>query len=91
MKLAKEFAEKNLVGGAVKECVYNCQGYSSNDPTITIDVYGVSGERASITFSRYDRAVLRDFPGCKTKNHGDDAEAVGNRMPRKWIITWQGQ
>ena len=29
MKLAKEFAEKkNLVGGAVKECVYNCQGYS---------------------------------------------------------------
>lgn len=59
MKLAKEFAEKkNLVGGAVKECVYNCQGYSSNDPTITIDVYGVSGERASITFSRYDRAVL---------------------------------
>lgn len=59
MKLAKEFSEKkNLVGGAVKECVYNSQGYSSNDPTITIDVYGVSGERASITFSRYDRAVL---------------------------------
>lgn len=59
MKLAKEFAEKkNLVGGAVKECDYNSQGYSSNDPTITIDVYGVSGERVSITFSRYDRAVL---------------------------------
>ena len=59
MKLAKEFSEKkNLVGGAVKECVYNSQGYNSNDPTITIDVYGVSGERASITFSRYDRAVL---------------------------------
>lgn len=59
MKLAKEFSEKkNLVGGVVKECVYNSQGYNSNDPTITIDVYGVSGERASITFSRYDRAVL---------------------------------
>lgn len=42
----------------MKECDYNSQGYSSNDPTITIDVYGVSGERVSITFSRYDRAVL---------------------------------
>lgn len=59
LKLAKEFAEKkNLVGGAVKECIYNGQGYGSNDPSISIDIYGVSGERASVTFSRYDRAVL---------------------------------
>lgn len=59
MKLAKEFAEKkNLVGGEVKKCVYIGQGYGGNDPSISIDVYGVSGEWASIDFSRYDQAVV---------------------------------
>lgn len=58
LKLAKEFAEKkNLVGGEVKKCVYRGQGYGGNDPSISIDVYGVSGEWASIEFSRYDKAV----------------------------------
>ena len=58
MKLAKAFAEKkNLVNGEVKECIYNSQGYGSNDPEITINVIGVNGQKAMITFSRYDQAV----------------------------------
>lgn len=58
LKLAKELVEKkNLVHGKVKECVYNCQGYSSNDPDISINVYGVNGESVLVTFSRYDQAV----------------------------------
>lgn len=57
-KLAKALAEKtNLVNGEVGECIYNCQGYGSNDPDITIDVIGVNGQKASLTFSRYDKAL----------------------------------
>lgn len=58
MKLAKTFAEKkNLVNGEVKECIYNSQGYEGNDPDITINVVGINGQKAMITFSRYDQSV----------------------------------
>ena len=33
------------------------RGYGSNDPEITINVIGVNGQKAMITFSRYDQAV----------------------------------
>lgn len=57
--LAKETAEKlNVVHGAVAEVEYNCQGYSNNDPHITFVIKGENGELASMTFSRYDKALL---------------------------------
>ena len=37
---------------------YNCQGYSVNDPTITVDVIGQKGEIVNMTYSRYDQAFL---------------------------------
>lgn len=56
--LAKNLAEeKNLLNGKVVDCRYNSQGYSNNDPDITIDVTGENGEKAIITFSRYDKAL----------------------------------
>jgi len=65
--LAKKTAEKlNVVHGAVASVEYNCQGYGSNDPQgcgnndpdITFVIKGENGELASMTFSRYDKALL---------------------------------
>lgn len=57
--LAKKTAEKlNVVQGAVASVEYNCQGYSNNDPDITFNIKGENGEGASMTFSRYDKALL---------------------------------
>lgn len=57
--LARETAEKlNVVHSSVTAADYNCQGYSDNDPDITFVVKGENGELASMTFSRYDKALL---------------------------------
>ena len=57
--LAKKTAEKlNVVHGTVTSVEYNCQGYGSNDPDITFVIKGENGELASMTFSRYDKALL---------------------------------
>lgn len=57
--LAKETAEKlQVVHGSVASVEYNGQGYSNNDPDITFDIKGKNGEVASMTFSRYDKALL---------------------------------
>lgn len=56
--LAKQITEKlNLVQGTIESATYNSQGYGGNDPDITIDVYGTSGLKASMTFSRYDQTL----------------------------------
>ncbi|OME92836.1 MULTISPECIES: hypothetical protein [Paenibacillus] len=57
--LAKKLAEKyNVVHGPIKSVAYNGQGYSDNDPTISLDIKGEDGEIALMTFSRYDKALL---------------------------------
>ena len=57
--IAKATAEKlNVVHGAVTSVGYNCQGYGNNDPDITFNIKGKNGEVASMTFSRYDKALL---------------------------------
>ncbi|GCL72063.1 hypothetical protein PN4B1_19680 [Paenibacillus naphthalenovorans] len=59
VELAKKLAEKyNVVHSAVKSVEYNGQGYSNNDPTISMDITGENGEMALMTFSRYDKALL---------------------------------
>ncbi|WP_070042260.1 hypothetical protein [Robinsoniella peoriensis] len=55
-QLAKELAEKlDIVNGKAASSEYGCQGYSNNDPDITIEVTGINGERALLSFSRYDQ------------------------------------
>lgn len=57
--LAWETAEKlNIVHGPVASVEYNGQGYSENDPSISLDIEGENGEIALVTFSRYDKALL---------------------------------
>lgn len=57
--LAKKTAEKlDVVHGTVTSAEYNCQGYGNNDPDITFVIKGENGELASMTFSRYDKALL---------------------------------
>lgn len=57
--LAKETAGKlNVVHSSVTSVDYNNQGYSDNDPDITFIIKGENGELASMTFSRYDKALL---------------------------------
>lgn len=59
VELAKKMAEKyNVVHGAIKSVAYNSQGYSNNDPTISLDITGDNGEIALMSFSRYDKALL---------------------------------
>ncbi|MFP3390729.1 hypothetical protein [Brevibacillus sp. SIMBA_040] len=57
--LAKLQAEKyNVVHSKIKSVAYNGQGYSNNDPTISLDITGENGEIALMTFSRHDKALL---------------------------------
>jgi hypothetical protein len=57
--LAKETAEKlNVVHGKVASAEYNGQGYSDNDPSISLNITGENGEIALMDFSRYDKALL---------------------------------
>lgn len=56
---AKEIAERcNLVGGLVAEVKYGSQGYGSNNPDITMEVYGENGQMAILSFSRYNQRFL---------------------------------
>ncbi len=58
-ELAKDVAERcNLLGGKVTEVKYGSQGYSSNNPDITMEVYGETGQMAIISFSRYNQRLL---------------------------------
>lgn len=58
-ELAKKKAEEcKLIDSPVDRVEYNCQGYSGNDPTITMDVIGKNGEIVNMSFSRYDRIFL---------------------------------
>lgn len=65
-KLAWDLAEKlNFVDGKVASSEYNSQGYSGNDPDITIYVTGVNGGTAVLTFSRYDKEFTGlIYPKC---------------------------
>lgn len=59
VELAKKLAEKyNVVHSAVKSVEYNGQGYSNNDPTISVDIEGENGEVALMSFSRHDQELL---------------------------------
>ena len=37
---------------------YGSQGYGSNNPDITMEVYGENGQIANLTFSRYNQRFL---------------------------------
>lgn len=65
-KLAWDLAEKhNFVDGKVASSEYNSQGYSGNDPSITIYVTGVNGGTAVLSFSRYDKVFTGlIYPKC---------------------------
>ena len=58
-ELAKKKAEEcKLMNGPIDRVEYSCQGYSGNDPDITVNVIGENGEMISMSFSRYDQAFL---------------------------------
>lgn len=54
----KKVTECQLADSPVERVEYNCQGYSGNDPTVTVDVITENGEIVNLTFSRYDQAFL---------------------------------
>ena len=58
-ELAKKKVEEcKLIESPVDRVDYNCQGYSGNDPTISVDVIGENGEIVNMSFSRYDQMFL---------------------------------
>lgn len=58
-ELAKKKAEEcKLIEGSVDRVEYNCQGYSGNDPTISVDIIGENGGVVNMSFSRYDQTFL---------------------------------
>ena len=54
----KKTAECGLMDSPIDRVEYNCQGYSGNNPDITVDIIGQNGEIISMTFSRYDQTFL---------------------------------
>lgn len=54
----KKTEECRLMDSPVNRVEYNCQGYSDNDPTISVDVIGQEGEIVNMSFSRYDQVFL---------------------------------
>ena len=54
----KKTEECKLIDGSIDRIEYNCQGYSGNDPTISVDVIGGNGEIINMSFSRYDQTFL---------------------------------
>lgn len=82
--LAKELAEKNeVVHGAVQSVEYNGQGYSVNDPTISIDITGENGEIALMSFSRYDRELLGISYSASYKPTLDYSEKLYKNLQEK--------
>ncbi|MCI8736045.1 MAG: hypothetical protein HFI11_03545 [Lachnospiraceae bacterium] len=75
---AKELAERcNLVDGPVADVKYSCQGYSSNNPDITVKVEGSSGRWVTMVFSRYNQRFL----GLSTDTSDEITEkAMGDFM-----------
>lgn len=58
-KLARQFVKRcNLLQSPVSSVLYNCQGYSGNDPDASFDVVGEDGSVLNIVFSRYDQTLL---------------------------------
>ncbi len=54
----KKTEECKLMDSPIDRVEYNCQGYSGNDPTISMDVIGENGEIINMAFSRYDQTFL---------------------------------
>lgn len=82
--LAKKVAEKHdVVHGPIKSVEYSSQGYSNNDPDITMYVHGENGEIASITFSRYDKELLGIGYSMSTKNAIESAEKAMQELIKK--------
>lgn len=79
-KLAKEY---NVVHSAVKSVEYNGQGYSNNDPDISLDITGENGEIALMTFSRYDKALLGVAYNSEYKPSREYAEGYAREMQKK--------
>lgn len=58
LDLAEKFAkDHSLLGESLDSAKYNCQGYSGNDPDISIDAVGENGAIANLVFSRYDQTL----------------------------------
>ncbi len=63
----KKVEECKLMNSPVDKVVYNCQGYSGNDPTITVDVIGEDGTMVNMSFSRYDQVFLGVYTDTSRK------------------------
>jgi len=82
--LAKQLAEKyGVVHGAVQSAQYAGQGYSNNDPTISVEISGENGEVALMTFSRYDRSLLGISYPPEYKSVRDYGEKLLQRVRKK--------
>ncbi|WP_276916224.1 hypothetical protein [Aneurinibacillus aneurinilyticus] len=84
VELARKLAEKyNVVHSPVKSVKYNNQGYMDNDPDITMYVTGENGELATMTFSRYDKALLTIGYSTPTKHALESSEKDMKRLQEK--------
>lgn len=66
--LARKKAEEcKLLDSPIDRVEYNCQGYSVNDPDITVDVIDEKGKIVTMSFSRYDQKFLGLFTDASKK------------------------
>lgn len=91
----KKAEECKLANSPVERVEYNCQGYSGNDPTISVDVIGENGEVVNMTFSRYDQMFLglitdtsRKITESALERIVGEAGSVETESVEEGTITW---
>ena len=95
-ELAKKKAEEwKLIDSPIDRVEYNCQGYSGNDPTITVDVIGENGEIVNMSFSRYDQLFLGLITDTSLKitesaldNAVGEVESIETEFIEDSTVTW---
>ncbi len=66
--LARSYAPKcHLISGEITQIIYEGQGYSGNNPDISVRVIGENGEYGIMTFSRYDQKLVGISTGAHNK------------------------
>lgn len=76
----KKVEECKLMNSPVDKVVYNCQGYSGNDPTITVDVIGEDGTMVNMSFSRYDQVFLGLYTDTSRKISESALERLAGKV-----------
>lgn len=80
-ELARSYAPKcHLFNSGISEILYESQGYSGNNPEVTVKIVGENGQYGIMTFSRYNQKLLGVHTGSATAISNSAWEDVLNSL-----------